>query len=112
VSFTALERETVIILTDADELASVYTAQRSVITRLKKNSAARLIEEGLYGKSPWARFELPKQFISFRSKRRVLSEAERMRRGASLNAARRSARESDFVDPDRRSSNLMRGEGK
>jgi hypothetical protein len=105
VSLTGPERETVIILTDADELAVVYTAQRAVITRLKKNAAARLIEEGRVGRSPWATFELPKRFISFRSKRRVMTEEERMRRGAVLNEARKSASESNFVDWDRGSSN-------
>jgi hypothetical protein len=112
VSLTAPERETVIVMTDADELAIVYTTQRSVITRLKKNPAAGLLEEGRFERSPWAEFELPKRFVSFRSKRRVLSDEERQRRGAALRAVRRAAAEPDLVESDRGSSNLMRGEGK
>jgi hypothetical protein len=69
VSLTPLERETVITMSDGDDTAHVYTAQRPVITKLKKNPAARLLEEGTHDGSKWARFELPKALISFRSVR-------------------------------------------
>jgi len=104
VSLTAPERETVIVMSDADELASVYTAQRPVITRLKKNRAARLLEEGRFEGSPWATFQLPKSFVSFRSKQRVLSDEERQRRSAALQAAHGRVAELDSTDSDRRSS--------
>ena len=97
-SFTAPERETVIVLNDADEFATVYTAQRSFITRLKKNPAARIVGEGRFGRSPWAEFELPKRFVTFRSKDRTFSPEERQRRTAVLEAARRAAAESDSSD--------------
>jgi hypothetical protein len=109
-SFTAPERETVIVLNDADELATVYTAQRPVITRLKKNPAARLVNEGRYGRSQWAEFELPKRFVSFRSKRRVLNPEERARRGANLRDARTKAVTHDSADSDRRLSAEQREE--
>jgi hypothetical protein len=83
-ALTALERETVITFNDADEVASVYTAQRRLITQLKKNPAAVLVEEGVHEGSLWARFELPKNFISFRTKTRAFCEAERSRRAAQL----------------------------
>jgi hypothetical protein len=104
VSLTAPERETVIVMSDADELARVYTAQRPVITRLKKNRAARLLEEGRFEGSQWARFELPKSFVSFRSKQRVLSDEERQRRSAALQASLGKVAALDSVDSDRRSS--------
>lgn len=106
-SFTAPERETVIVLNDADELATVYTSQRSVITRPKKNPAARLVKEGRYGRSRWAEFELPRSFVSFRSKQRVLSEEERQRRGAALRAANEMAAETDSADSDRGSAGAI-----
>jgi hypothetical protein len=67
VSLTAPERETVITMTDADGVAEIYTAQRPIITKLKKNPAATLLEEGKFEGPAWARFELPKALISFRS---------------------------------------------
>jgi hypothetical protein len=78
-SLTAPERETVITMCDEDDTALIYTAQRPVITKLKKNPAARLIEEGKFDGSAWARFEMPADLISYRSTRvkRELSEEEK-----------------------------------
>ena len=70
-SLTAAERETIITLNDEDETAEVWTAQRPWITKLKKNPAATLLEEGKHDGSIWARFEVPKELISVRSKRRT-----------------------------------------
>lgn len=70
VGFTAYERETIVNMNDEDGLALIWTAQRRLITRLKKNPAARLLEDGTYGRTAWARFEIPKEFVSFRSARR------------------------------------------
>jgi hypothetical protein len=77
VSLTAPERETVITTSDADGTATIWTAQRPVITKLKNNPAATLIEEGHYGTSVWARFELPAGLVSFRTVRRRMSEEQR-----------------------------------
>ena len=78
-SLTATERETIVTLNDEDETAHVYTAQRSWITKLKRNPAATLLEEGTHDGSAWARFELPKGLVSFRSTRvkRELTEEQR-----------------------------------
>jgi len=78
-SLTAAERETSISMSDENDVAYIYTAQRKVLTRLRKNPAAKLIEEGNHGGSPWARFELPAGLISFRSRRtaRELTDEER-----------------------------------
>jgi hypothetical protein len=111
VSFTAPERETVIVFNDEDELASVYTSQRAVITRLKKNPAASIVDEGRFGGSPWAEFELPKRFVTFRSKERTFDGEERQRRAAVLNAARKTAAGENSADSDRGSSAATPGEG-
>ena len=68
-TLTADERETVINLNDAEAVAYIYTAQRPVITKLKKNPAATLIEEGTHEGSVSARFELPAALLTFRSGR-------------------------------------------
>jgi hypothetical protein len=78
-SLTAPERETIITMNDEDDVALIYTAQRPVITKLKKNPGAVLIEEGTFDGSVWARFEMPADLLSFRSTRvkRELSEEEK-----------------------------------
>ena len=69
-SLSAIERETIITFNDEEQLAHVWTAQRPRITQLKKNPSARLLEEGTHGRSAWAIFEIPKELVSFRSRRR------------------------------------------
>jgi hypothetical protein len=76
---TAPERETVVNLNDAEGVCYVYSSQRPIINRLRKHPAARLVEEGVFGSSVWARFELPAEFVTFRLPRakRELTEEQR-----------------------------------
>jgi hypothetical protein len=85
-TLTAYERETVIVMNDEELTARIWTAQRRIITKLKKNPAARLLEEGRSDGSPWARFELPREFVSFRSTavKLSLSDQQRAERAARL----------------------------
>lgn len=55
-------------MNDESKVASIFTHQRTMITKLSKNPAATLVEEGFFGKNPWARFEMPANLISFRTK--------------------------------------------
>jgi hypothetical protein len=69
-SLSAAERETIVTLNDEEPFARVWTAQRRQITRLKRNPAATLIEEGKYGSTAWADFTVPAElFAGFRSRR-------------------------------------------
>lgn len=92
-SLTAEERETIIRLNDEDGTANVWTAQRPVITKLRKNPAATLIDEGTHDGSVWAEFEIPKALISFRSLRvkRELTDAQRAELGERLRRGREAA---------------------
>ena len=85
-SLTAAERETIITFNDEDGHAEIWTAQRPIITKLKKNAAATLIDEGKHSGSVWAQFRLPAELISFRSKRVVLelTDDEREARASRL----------------------------
>lgn len=76
---TAVERETVLTFNDEDATARVWTAQRPVITKLKKNPAAVLLAEGRHDGSAWAEFEIDKSLISFRTRRarRDLTDEQR-----------------------------------
>ena len=60
-SLTAPERETVITFSDADDTAQVHTHQRKIITELKNNPAAELIEDISFGGTAgavWVRDQL------------------------------------------------------
>lgn len=78
-SLTAPERETVITACDQDAHMVIWTAQRPMITKLRRNPAAVLIEEGKIGSSVWARFQLPADLLTIRKPRqpRVLSADQR-----------------------------------
>ena len=76
---TAPERETIVNFDDGGLTAFIYSAQRPVINKLRKHPSARLIEEGIFGTSAWARFEIPADLISFRQPRkpRELTDEQR-----------------------------------
>jgi hypothetical protein len=89
-SLTAAERETIVTMNDEDGHADIWTAQRPIITKLRKNPAATLIDEGKHDGSAWAQFRLPAALLSFRTKRVVLEmtdeergeRASRLRKGS------------------------------
>ena len=68
-NLTAAERETTITLCDDDELVRIWTAQRPVITRLRKNAAYTEVASGAIGTSPWAEFTCPVARFTFGAKR-------------------------------------------
>jgi hypothetical protein len=87
---TAYERETIIVFNDEEELATVTTHQRRILTKLERNPAAQKIEDLPHGSQPGARYSVPAQLISIRSKRRAgtkgnpesLQKARKARAGA------------------------------
>jgi hypothetical protein len=86
-SLTAPERETVITFSDADETATIHTHQRRVITKLRNNPSAELIEDISFDGTAGAVFEIPADLITFRSGRRKgrsLTEAQRAAAVANL----------------------------
>jgi hypothetical protein len=85
-SLTAPERETIINFNDGEDIAYIYTAQRKIITKLKKNPSATLKEEGVFEGTAWARFTIPANLISFRVARpkRELSQEQRAEIGERL----------------------------
>lgn len=66
-ALTAPERETMVNACDADDFITVWSAQRRIITRLRKLACAELLEEGHYGTTVWAKFKLPVEALSFRN---------------------------------------------
>ena len=63
-SLTAPERETVITFSDDGDTAKIHTHQRRIITKLKNNPAARLVEDISFDGTAGAAFELPVWAIS------------------------------------------------
>jgi hypothetical protein len=53
------ERETIVNACDADGLVRIWTAQRTVITRLRKDPAFTEIDSGHQEGTEWARFTIP-----------------------------------------------------
>jgi hypothetical protein len=94
-SLTEFERETIVSMNDGEAVAHVYSSQRKVITRLRNNPAAVLVEEGVHDGSAWARFTIPAAFISFRSTsvRRELTAEQRQAAGERLTQHRTAARQ-------------------
>lgn len=87
------ERETVILMDDSTDLCTIYSHQQRVITKLRNNPAAKLIEEGRHGTTAFARFELPVKLLSFRSvtTKRTLTDEQRAALVTRLRKARRPA---------------------
>ena len=85
-ALTREERETIVNMNDGEDIAYVYTAQRRIITRLKKNPSATLVEEGTFEGSVWARFTMPARLVSVRAGVR-LTEEQRQARAANLRRA-------------------------
>lgn len=71
---TAYERETVIDFNDQDEFAYVTTYQRTMLTKLRRNPAAELIETFETEGSPGARFKVPAKLVSIRNPRNITEE--------------------------------------
>ena len=94
-SLTDAERETIIGWSEADGTAQVYTASRKVITRLRNNPAAELVDEGTHDGSAWARFTIPAGLVSFRSAaaRRELTAEQRAAAAERLRQGREAARQ-------------------
>lgn len=68
-SLTKEERETVISYDDEHPNAIITTHRRPDITRLKKNPAAEMLEEGVHDGTAYAQFSLPKELLTFRRPR-------------------------------------------
>lgn len=58
-NLTAPERETTITATDADELVTIWTAQKRYIGRLRRNKKFTETAHGWHGTTEWAQFTIP-----------------------------------------------------
>jgi len=83
------EKETIINMNDEDDFALVTTYQRTVMTKLRKNTAAEEITTTAMAAMGGAMFKLPAPCVSFRNGRRApMSEAHKAKLAANVAKAR------------------------
>jgi hypothetical protein len=85
---TRAERETVIVFSDVDDVATISTHQQRVITALGRNPAAKHIKDISFGTTPGGEYELPAKLVSLRRPMPKASAATRKKRVRALTEAR------------------------
>ncbi len=87
---TPIERETSIIFNDAEDTATIVTYMRPIITKLKKNPNAILVEEWYFGKTIGAEFTIPANLIRFgttrKATRKPMTDAQKKAVGERMKA--------------------------
>lgn len=84
-SLNPFERETVINMSDGDEMVRIWTAQRKVLTQCRKDAAFREVASGFRGSTEWAEFTIPADRWNPRTgRKRQLSEEQRAKLAANL----------------------------
>ncbi len=88
---TAPERETVILMSDADGIATITTHQRRILTKLEGNPSAVKVEGLTHGSTAGAKFEIPARLVSLRNGTVQLSDEERKARADRMREVRKQA---------------------
>lgn len=70
-ALTALERETIVLMNDADNTVTITTHQRTMLTKLRRLEDFTEVASGWHGKTEWAEFTCPVERFSIGAKRRV-----------------------------------------
>jgi hypothetical protein len=96
-SLTAYERETVILMSDGDDTALITTWQKPLITKLRRNPAAEIVEIQHDSGSTGVTFRLPAKLISVRNPRQ-LNEETREKLAENARKAREAVREAVTED--------------
>lgn len=79
-TLNAYERETVVNMSDGDDVVRIWTAQRTVMTALDKRPDFRCVERGDFDGQPYAAYEIDADRFSLgraRKTRRDLTDAQR-----------------------------------
>ena len=73
---------------DDEATAYIWTAQRTVITKLEANPAATKVQGGHVGSTEWAEFRFPAKLVTFRKGTPAQSAETRAKRVEAIKAAR------------------------
>lgn len=88
------ERETTVTSTDADDIVRIWSAQRTYITRMRKNPSFTEVRSGHFGSTEWAEFTIPSDQwnpASGAKRRSTLTEEQKRASAERLRALRRQA---------------------
>lgn len=79
-SLSALERETIVLMNDADDTVIITTQQRTMITKLRRLEDFTEVASGFHGTTEWAEFTCPVSRFSLGAKRRVAQSTRALQR--------------------------------
>lgn len=91
------ERETSITMSDGDDKVRIWTAQRPVITALRKKDQVKEISNGFIGTTEWASFTIDKDQWSPATgvkRRSTMTEEQKQRSAEALRKYRESQEDS------------------
>jgi hypothetical protein len=95
-SLNPFERETIINVSDGDELTRIWTCQRRFITKLRKDRRFTQTDSGHHGTTEWAAFTIPAELwnpvAGAKRKTRPLTAEEKARRAEILRESTRKPR--------------------
>ena len=88
-NLSGYERETVINISDGDDVVRIWSAQRAAIGKMRRNPLFTEVKSGEHDGSIWAEFTIPANKFSFGAKRQVvMTEEQKAAAAARLAAAR------------------------
>lgn len=94
-SLNSFERETVVTTSDGDDLVRVWTAQRTVITRISRDSRFTIVGSGEHDGSRWVSATIPAEKwnpVTGAKRTRTMTDEQKAAAAERLRAAREVSR--------------------
>lgn len=94
-SLNSFERETVITASDGDDLVRVWTAQRTVITRISRDSRFTIVDSGEHEGTRWVSATIPADKwnpVTGAKRNRTMTDEQKKAAADRLRAAREASR--------------------
>lgn len=94
-SLNGFERETVVTTSDGDDLVRIWTAQRTVITRINRDSRFTVVDSGEHDGSRWVSATIPAEKwspVTGVKRTRTMTDEQKAAAAERLRAAREVSR--------------------
>lgn len=94
-SLNSFERETTVTTSDGDDLVRVWTAQRTVITRISRDSRFTIVDSGEHDGSRWVSATIPAEKwnpVTGAKRTRTMTDEQKAAAAERLRAAREVSR--------------------
>lgn len=94
-SLNAFERETIVTTSDGDDLVRVWTAQRTVITRISKDPRFTIVDSGEHEGTRWVSATIPAEKwnpVTGAKRNRTMTDEQKKAAAERLRAAREGAK--------------------